>query len=243
MNEDTPISEGLWVVVCCSMLQHIMTVCCSSTLCPYIVLQCVKTPASEAPCVAVCCSMLQRVVTVWCSVLQPVCCSVLKHLQNTCIQRTLCCCVLQCVAVCCSVLLCVAVCCIVLHFVAVLRLNPITFRKKSSSSNPNPLPRKNYMRSSKYAEIARLAFLKYPTTPNSRANRVGTSQSTQIWKKSCWNEEIHMDRGWKRVARGGYGAKAPPLATRLVSGELLSCDLDIFWLYCFLLLLMNLNFW
>jgi len=79
------------------------------------VLQCVTVSCSVLSYVAVCCSALQCVlqhVAVCCSVCGTVCCSVLQCVAVYCS-------VLQCTAVCCSVLQCVAVCCSMLQCVAV----------------------------------------------------------------------------------------------------------------------------
>jgi len=125
--------------LCCSVLQCV-AVCCSA-------LQCVAVYCSVLQCAAVYCSVLQC-VAVCCSVLQcaAVCCSVSTvtaygslRIWATMLRlaskskspwpfsrstfwialSTLCCSVLQCVAVCCSVLQCVAVRCSVLQRVAV----------------------------------------------------------------------------------------------------------------------------
>jgi len=115
-------------VVCCSVLRHNSLASVFSNFGFLRALQCVAvrcialnaTKSFIIQCIAVCCvtihaaaSFQDECVAVHCSALR-------CNTRHKVIHHTVCCSVLQCVAVCCSVLQCVAVCC------SVLRINSRT---------------------------------------------------------------------------------------------------------------------
>jgi len=99
-------------LVCCSVFQRV-AVCCS-------VLQCFTLRYSVLQCVVACFNVLQRGVVCF-NALQcvEVCCSDVAHFSTETPAHSVCCRVLQCIAVRCSAMQCDSVRCSVLHCVMV----------------------------------------------------------------------------------------------------------------------------
>ena len=127
----------------------------SPNLSPYIFLGLDPSPPPlqrTTPCAAVCCNMSQCVARKYikshpashslpateCAVESEytVCCSVLQYVAVCCIKPRQGTFLLQCVAVCCSVLQCVAVCCIKVHHAASYIPQSARYRVAKTLKNP-----------------------------------------------------------------------------------------------------------
>ena len=103
---------------CVSVLQYV-AVCCSVLQCAAVCLQCVAVCCSLLQCAAVC----LRCVAVYCSVLRSV--GQLARVELCHVHTSVCCSMLQYVAVYCSLLQCAAVCCSVLQCVVAMRCSAL----------------------------------------------------------------------------------------------------------------------